>query len=83
MKDIEKIVGNKVYSDGISKIIVYIEFIFQSDLKWRYLKLVTENISSDAVDLFLETKNSEDSESFWAIDDVRICNVKGKYLFHK
>lgn len=37
-----------------------------------------ENINSDKVDLYVETKSEMLSTPFWAIDDVRICNVKGK-----
>lgn len=40
-----------------------------------------ENITSDSVDLYVQTTKPEtplDSKPFWAIDDVRICSVKGR-----
>lgn len=43
------------------------------------MKFFAENIISDFVDLYVETKFDGDDNPFWGIDDVRICNAKGNY----
>jgi hypothetical protein len=48
------------------------------------IKLKSENILSDNLNIFVETKFAETSgnrtEGFWAVDDVRVCHENGNYL---
>jgi hypothetical protein len=51
---------------------------------WQMIKLKSENILSDNLNIFVETKFAETSgnrtEGFWAVDDVRVCHENGNYL---
>ncbi|XP_018562896.1 uncharacterized protein LOC108904723 [Anoplophora glabripennis] len=56
------------------------------NVRWMEIKIKEENILSDKLNLFVETKfkNPEiKSDGFWGIDNVRVCNeneVKVSYL---
>lgn len=51
------------------------------DFQWQLVKLKDDNVETDKLNIFVETKFIEASENqtngFWAIDDVRVCHENG------
>lgn len=50
--------------------------------KWKYQKFFIRDIETGTIDLFVETglKNVETKdEVFWALDQIRVCNLVGQW----
>ena len=55
------------------------------NFEWKLVKLKDDHIEIDKLNIFVETKftkNLNQSEGFWAVDEVRVCHENGNCKFY-
>lgn len=60
---------------------IFTHVMFQTYSQWFYTKMIIEGIYEDEIQLYIDTtltNKSLKSNSFWRIDNVRICSTNGK-----
>nr|XP_008195175.1 PREDICTED: uncharacterized protein LOC662380 isoform X1 [Tribolium castaneum] len=60
-----------IIKDGQKKILKDVQPT--QDFQWRLVKIKDDNVESDKLNIFVETK-SANNDGFWAVDDVRVCH---------